>query len=180
MAGSVGQSCNTVFNNVSTEPSVTSVWRVAHPAQRWVWWTRQLSSQASQRSSISSQKPCRFHTAVDPFFTDVFVIAVSRDFRAYGLHISVHVQRVVNFMRVRLREHAKEEKSTLTPSLRRPVKILGWKMHGRACNQYISGSYNASTFNAMRSDKNTHANAKQKTKKVSDFALLLVAFKWEN
>ena len=42
----------------------------------------------------------------------------------------------------------------LTPSLPQPAKCPGWKTpHGRACKQYITRSYNISTFNAMRLDE---------------------------
>ena len=46
--------------------------------------------------------------------------------------------------------------TSLTPSLPQPVKkIPGRKMHGLACRQYISGSYNTtSAFNAICFDQN--------------------------
>ena len=37
--------------------------------------------------------------------------------------------------------------------LPQPVKFPGSKMHVRACKQYISRSYNTSTFNAMHFDE---------------------------
>ena len=40
----------------------------------------------------------------------------------------------------------------LTPSLPHSVKVPGWRMHGRACKQYIFRFYNTSMFSAMRFD----------------------------
>ena len=68
----------------------------------------------------------------------------------------------------------------LTLSLPQPVKCPGWKMHGRACKQYIFWSYNRSTFNAMCSDENLsnmYAGAIKKTKRVWNVAFLWVFFK---
>ena len=62
-----------------------------------------------------------------------------------------------------------------------PVKLVGWKMHGRACKQYSFQSYNTFTFYAMRvfclflflflMIILSHASAKKKTKKLKGFKL---------
>ena len=51
------------------------------------------------------------------------------------------------------KRHEISDGGWLTPSLPQPVKISGWKMHGRACKQYISRFYNPSTFSAIRYDE---------------------------
>ena len=43
--------------------------------------------------------------------------------------------------------------SPLTPSLPQPVKCPGWKMHGRACKQYIFRSCVTPTFSAVNFDE---------------------------
>ena len=72
----------------------------------------------------------------------------------------------------------------LTPLLPQPVKPPGWKMHGHACEQCISRSYNASTFNAARLDENPFTwlcgKGDKKPSSASNFALLLVVFKWRH
>ena len=67
----------------------------------------------------------------------------------------------------------------LTTSLPQHVQFPGWKMHGRACIQYIFWSHNTSTFNVYVLMKVlSRASAEKKTKRVSNFALLLAVFKW--
>ena len=53
-----------------------------------------------------------------------------------------------------LKRHEISDGGWLTPSLPQPVKFPGWKMHGRACKQYIFRFYNTPTFNARRFDEN--------------------------
>ena len=73
--------------------------------------------------------------------------------------------------------------SSLTPSLPQAVTFPGWKMHGRACREYFSGPA-AHLFSILCVLMKTlsHANVKRRQKclKVSDFALLLVVFKWHH
>ena len=56
----------------------------------------------------------------------------------------------------------------LTPSLPQLVNFPGWKMHGRACKQYIFWSYDTSTLSLMLRVLMkilSHANARKKRKK---------------
>ena len=73
----------------------------------------------------------------------------------------------------------------LTPSLLQPVKFLGWKMHRCACKQYISCSYNTSTFNAMGFQENPFTGQREKRgKKGMGFKFCtftgLFFFKWHH
>ena len=62
----------------------------------------------------------------------------------------------------------------LFPSLPQPVKFPGWKMHGRACKQYIFRSYNTSTFSAVPFDESPFTWQCQKETK------MLKSFKFRN
>ena len=68
----------------------------------------------------------------------------------------------------------------LTPSPPHPVIFPGWKMHGRACKEYIFRSYNTYlqyyTFWWRFFDMPVRKR-RQKGLRVSNFALLLVDFK---
>ena len=71
----------------------------------------------------------------------------------------------------------------LTPSLPQPVKFPGWKMHGHACKQYIFHSYNIYFQCCVFQWKSFHMTEwklRQKDFRVSNFALLLVIFKWHH
>ena len=71
----------------------------------------------------------------------------------------------------------------LTPSLPQSVKFPGWKMHGRACKECIFWSCNTSASNAVHFDENPftcQVKRRQKGSRVSNFALLLVIFKWHH
>ena len=71
----------------------------------------------------------------------------------------------------------------LTPSLPQSVKFPGWKMHGRACKECIFQSYSTSASNAVHFDENPftyQVKRRQKGSRVSNFALLLVVFKWHH
>ena len=73
--------------------------------------------------------------------------------------------------------------SCLTPSLPWPVKFSGWKMHGHTCKQYIFHSYNIYFQCCVFQWKSFHMTVwkiRQKQFRVSDFALLLVIFKWHH
>ena len=68
----------------------------------------------------------------------------------------------------------------LTPSLPQPVQFLGWKLYRHACKQYIFQSCNV-YFQCYAFWCAFHTpvwKRRQKGWRVSDFALLLVAFKW--
>ena len=68
----------------------------------------------------------------------------------------------------------------LTPSLSQPVQFSGWKMHGRACKQYIFRSYVTSTSNAVSIDEKilSYASAKRgaKCSRVSIFFFFFFFF----
>ena len=69
---------------------------------------------------------------------------------------------------------------TLTPLLPQPVKFPGWKMHVRACKQYIFRSYSiyfqCYTF-WCKSFHTPFRKRKQKGLRVSNFAFSLAIFK---
>ena len=61
----------------------------------------------------------------------------------------------------------------LTPSLPKPVKCLGWKMHRCACRQYILWSCNTSTFSAVCFDENPFTcQCEKENKQVEGFHIL--------
>ena len=61
----------------------------------------------------------------------------------------------------------------LTPSLPQPLKLPGWKMHGRAYGEYIFWSHNTSTFNAVLFDNNPFTcHCRQEDKKAWEFQIL--------
>ena len=68
---------------------------------------------------------------------------------------------------------------TLTPSLPKPVKFPGWKLHVHAFN---FRSYNQSNFSTVRSmEILVRANAKKKNSlRVSNFTLLMVVVDWRH
>ena len=78
-----------------------------------------------------------------------------------------------------------------TPSLPQPVNVPGWKIHGSACKEYISGPI-ASTFNVLHfydysstcqcnnNNNNNKNRRRRKGLRVWNFALLLVVFKWHH
>ena len=69
--------------------------------------------------------------------------------------------------------------SFLTPSLPQPVKFPGWQMPTYACKQHIWWSYNKSTFNTVRSDRNPFTCSCKRRKKtliISRLVILLVVF----
>ena len=76
----------------------------------------------------------------------------------------------------------------LTLSLPQSVKFPAWKMYGRTSKQYIFRSCNTSTFNAMCFDENSfpcqskkkERKKKKKCLRVSNFAHLIVVFKWHH
>ena len=71
----------------------------------------------------------------------------------------------------------------LTPSLPKPVRFPGWKMHRRACKQYIFRPFNnllsMCTF-WWKSFHNTVRKRKQKALRVSNLTFLLAIFKWHH
>ena len=63
---------------------------------------------------------------------------------------------------------------SLTPSLPQPVKFPGWKMHERACEQYIFRSCNTATFNAIGFVGCPSTwNAKKKTERLKGFTFYI-------
>ena len=72
----------------------------------------------------------------------------------------------------------------LTPSLPQPVKCLGWKLHERACKQYIFWSYNICFQCFAYSRLSFHMPVQKRKQKgglrVWNFTLPLVVFKRHN
>ena len=69
----------------------------------------------------------------------------------------------------------------LTPSLPQPVTFLSWKIDRRTCQQYIFPAYNTSVFSAFWWNSfHMPVRKRKQGLKVSDFALLMIVFKWHH
>ena len=98
-----------------------------------------------------------------------------------GMGHEIEILTTLNIGWAQLVSTDSELESFLTPSLPQPVKFPGWKMHGRACKQYIFRSCNIYFQFCEFWWRSFHMHVRKRRQKglrVANFALLWVVFKW--